>query len=157
MSDTAIAEVPADPVPPVPPAPEATAELEAAVFGQVVIDLKIQGNDRNGKLDDASSPVEAPGEQVAERALPFADVEHLGVLRRAVLDALADADEPLSVARIIAELPPGTTRGSAESAIKREWDAGRIERVGPGLYVLAKSKPPNQPKPAPQPPPTPTE
>jgi hypothetical protein len=74
-----------------------------------------------------------------------------------VLDALVDADEPLNVSRILAEMPPGTTRGSAESAIKREFDAGRIERVAPGVYRLAPPKPPEQPKPAPQPPPTPTE
>jgi hypothetical protein len=126
MSDTAIAEVPAGPVPPVP---AAVAEFEAA------------------------SPEAAHAEQVAERALPF-DVDHLGPLHRAVLDALVDADEPLSVARIIAEMPPGTTRGSAESAIKREFDQGRIERVGPGLYVLAKPKPPEAKPPSPPPLPT---
>ena len=120
-ADTAIAEAPAEPV---PLAPEAIAELEAA------------------------PPQAAPAAQVAERTLPF-DVDHLGLLRRSVLDHLLDTEGPQSVAQILASMPPGTTRGSAESAIKREYDAGRIERVGAGLYVLGKPKPPNQPKPAP--------
>ena len=120
-ADTAIAEAPAEPV---PLAPEAIAELEAA------------------------PPQAAPAAQVAERTLPF-DVDHLGLLRRSVLDHLLDTEGPQSVAQIVASMPPGTTRGSAESAIKREYDAGRIERVGAGLYVLGKPKPPNQPKPAP--------
>jgi hypothetical protein len=98
-------------------------------------------------------PAAAPAEAPAERALPF-DVEHLGVLRRAVLDHLVDTEGPQSVAQILAAMPAGTTRGSGESAIRREWEADRIERVGAGLYVLAKLKPPKQAKPAPQPSPT---
>jgi hypothetical protein len=66
-----------------------------------------------------------------------------------VLDALLDAYEPLSVSRILAEMPPGTSRNSGESAIKREFDAGRIERVAPGIYRLAPPKPPEAPKPPP--------
>jgi hypothetical protein len=134
MTDATAGVTPAEPVPPVPSAPEAIAELEAAP----------------PQAPEAVASAEAP----AERALPF-DVEHLGVLRRAVLDHLVDTDEPQSVAQILAAMPPGTTRGSAESAIKREFDAGRIERVGPGLYVLAKAKPPGQPQPAPPPEPEP--
>jgi hypothetical protein len=64
---------------------------------------------------------------------------------------LIDNERPLSVAEIIAHMPVGTTRGSAESAIKREFDAGRIERVAPGVYRLAPAKPAEQPKPAPLP------
>jgi len=111
-ADTAIAEAPAEPV---PLAPEAIAELEAA------------------------PPQAAPAAQVAERTLPF-DVDHLGLLRRSVLDHLLDTEGPQSVAQIVASMPPGTTRGSAESAIKRNFDAGLIERVGAGLYVLGKPK-----------------
>src|SRR5258708_1479392 len=88
---------------------------------------------------EAAAEVEtAPAEAPAERTLP--NVEHLGVLRRSVLDHLLDTDEPQSVAQILAAMPPGTTRGSAESAIKRNFDAGLIERVGAGLYVLGKPK-----------------
>src|SRR5215470_12204526 len=75
----------------------------------------------------------ASAEASAERAPPF-DVDHLGPIRRAVLDHLLDTDEPQSVAQILAAMPPGTTRGSAESAIKREYDAGRVERVAAGVY-----------------------
>jgi len=101
------------------------------------------------EIDAAPASAEAP----AERALPF-DVEHLGLLRRSVLDHLADTEGPQSVAQILAAMPAGTTRGSGESAIRREWEADRIERVGAGLYVLGKPKPPKQAKPAPQPSPT---
>jgi len=95
---------------PVPPVPEVTAELEA---------LPAQGD--------------TPAEPAAEHTMP--EIEHpIGPLRQAVLDALADADEPLTVARIIAELPAGTTRGSGESAIRRELVAGRIDR-GIGLQA----------------------
>jgi hypothetical protein len=73
----------------------------------------------------------------------------LGPLRRAILDHLIDSEDPQSVAQLIAALPAGTTRGTAETAIKREFDAGRIDRVAPGTYVLAKPKPPEPPKPPP--------
>jgi hypothetical protein len=88
-------------------------------------------------------------QDVAEqRSLPF-DVEHLGVLRRTVLDHLLDSADagPQTVAQILAAMPAGTTRNSAESAVKREYDAGRIERVGPGMYRLAPPRPPAPPEP----------
>jgi hypothetical protein len=73
------------------------------------------------------------GEQAAARALPA--IEHsVGKLRQAVLDALLDNEKPLSVAEILSHMPVGTSRNSTESAIKREFDAGRIERVAPGTY-----------------------
>jgi hypothetical protein len=146
MSDVAIGEALPELAPPVPPGPEPEA---AAVEGLApVADQGVAApTEFAPAVDEVSSEVPS-ADAPAERALPFADVEHLGVLRRAVLDALVDADEPLSVARIIAEMPVGTSRGSAESAIKREFDAGRIERVSAGHYVLAKPKPP-EPKPAP--------
>jgi hypothetical protein len=144
MSDTAI-----------PEAPEAAAEIDAA---------PPQVADGLAPAAEAVADVETAAPQVAEApaaqddserpGLPFADVEHLGVLRRSVLDALADADEPLSVARIVAEMPAGTTRGSGESAIKREFDAGRIMRTSPGHYVLAPARPPEVKRPSPPPPPT---
>jgi hypothetical protein len=118
MTDAAVGDMPIEPVPPIPPpGPESTAEVEAA------------------------SPEAAPAEAPADRAAPF-DVEHLGPLRRAVLDALLDTEEPQSVAQILAAMPPGTSRGSGESAIKREFDAGRIMRTSPGHYALAPARPP---------------
>ena len=68
-----------------------------------------------------------------------------------MLDHLVDTAEagPQSVSAILAALPPGTSRNTAESAIKRNFDAGLIERVAPGTYVLAKPKPPAPPKPQP--------
>src|SRR2546427_9874106 len=126
MTDATTTEVFPEPVPPIQPAPEAVAELAGA-----------------------PPEAEAPGAPVVgERVLP--EIEHpIGPLRQAVLDALADADEPLSVARIIAELPVGVTRNSAESAIKREHDAGRIMRTSPGHYTLAPPQPAKPPQPAP--------
>src|SRR5258707_11465923 len=97
---------------------------------------------------EAAAEVETtPAEAPADRTLP--NVEHLGVLRRSVLDHLVDTEGPQSVALILAAMPPGTTRGSGESAIKREFDAGRIERVSPGVYKLAPAKPAEPPKPTP--------
>jgi hypothetical protein len=128
MTDVAGAVTPIEPMPPIPLAPDVGAEIDAAP----------------PEAPEAAASAEAP----AERALPF-DVEHLGVLRRAVLDHLVDTEGPQSVAQILAAMPPGTTRGSAESAIKREFHAGRIERVAAGTYRLA---PPPKPKPPPPPP-----
>ncbi len=126
MTEAATVETTAEPVPPVP---EAVVEVETAAPEQA----------------DAT----APAENRDQRSLAF-DVEHLGVLRRAVLDALLDADEPLSVSRILAEMPVGTSRGNAESAIKREFDQGRIMRTSPGHYALAPARA-EPPKPAPSP------
>jgi hypothetical protein len=91
-----------------------------------------------------------------QRSLPF-DVEHLGVLRRTVLDHLLDSADagPQTVAQILAAMPAGTTRNSAESAVKREYDSGRIERVGPGTYRLASPRPPVPPEPTSPPRPEP--
>src|SRR6266699_1222674 len=141
MSEVAIAEVPIEPAPPTLAAPGAIAEPdaeppEAAAAPEVETSVSVE-------LDAVASAA-VP----AERALPF-DVDHLGPLRRAVLDALVDADEPLSVARIIAEMPPVTTLGSAESAVKREFDQGRVIRTSPGHYTLAPARPVEQPKPTP--------
>jgi hypothetical protein len=177
MTDVAIGEAPAEPVPPVgpapdaaalpqaavpeveppacaepvPPAPEAIAEVETAAPQAAAVGGLAPATDqadRSASVDAVAAP---SADALAERALPF-DVDHLGPLRRAVLDALVDADEPLSVSRILAEMPPGTTRGNVESAIKRNFDAGLIERVGAGLYVLGKPKPPKPAEP-PRPPP----
>jgi hypothetical protein len=73
-----------------------------------------------------------------------------------VLGHLADSVEagPQSVAQILAATPPGTTRGNVESAIKRNFDSGLIERVGAGLYVLGKPNAAESPEPS-SPPPSP--
>jgi hypothetical protein len=149
---------------PIPPAPVAIAEVEAMPPQAASVDGLAPAPDQGvaaptelpPAVDEVSSEVPS-AEVLAERALPF-DVEHLGVLRRAVLDHLVDTEGPQNVAQILAAMPPGTTRGSGESAIRREWEAGRVERVGAGLYVLAKPKPPKSPKrQSASPPPTPTE
>jgi hypothetical protein len=141
MSDVSAGETPIEPVPPMPPLPEATAELEAAA--------------PEAAPPEAAAPAETslPPEADA-RTLPEIEFA-IGPLRQAVLDALLDADEPLSVSRILAEMPPGTSRNSGESAIKREFDAGRIMRTSPGHYALAPARPPGPPQPAPPPEPEP--
>jgi hypothetical protein len=157
MSDTtAGGETPIEPVPSVPPAPEAPAELEAVPPQATAADGLAPPPDAADVDAEAAAPsTDASAVPAAERALPF-DVEHLGVLRRAVLDHLVDTDEPQSVAQILGAMPSGTTRGSAESAIRREFDAGRIERVAPGTYRLAPPRPSESPKrPSPPPPSTP--
>jgi hypothetical protein len=123
----------------------------------------------DGVLPDAAVAVEvpdeaAPLEAVANGAPPDADVASpeppqfdprleippsLGPVRRAILDALLDADEPLTVARLIAQMPPGTSRNVAESSIHRELTAGRIDRVSAGTYRLAPPPKPKPPEPSP--------
>jgi hypothetical protein len=147
MSDTAIAEPPAEPAPLAPPAPEATAELEAALVSTVdTSPSPLEAVEAPGATAPEQRDATAPQDDSERRGLPF-DVDHLGLLRRAVLDHLVDTDEPQSVAQILAAMPPGTTRGNVESAIKRNFDAGLIERVGAGLYVLGKPKPPKPAEP----------
>jgi hypothetical protein len=156
MTGANAGEMPAEPAPPILPAPGVAAEIDAAPPQAAAADALVPAPDPADV--DAEAPAEtvpaaleavaeveaAPplAEAPVERALPFDDVEHLGVLRRSVLDALVDADEPLSIARIIQELPPGTTRNSAETAVRREHAAGRIEKTAPGTYRLAPAKPP---------------
>jgi hypothetical protein len=106
MTDAAISEMPVEPVPPVPPVPEAIAEVDGAPLQAPEAVASAEALDLSSpNLASAKAELEGAAQTPAERALPFADadVEHLGVLRRSVLDALADADEPLSVARIIQE------------------------------------------------------
>jgi hypothetical protein len=138
MTDVSAGETPAEPVPPnlaeisARLAPEATAALDAAP----------------PEAPEAVASAEAPA---AAPTLP--EIEYpIGPMRQAVLDHLIDSVDagPQSVAQFLAAMPAGTSRNTAESAIKREFDAGRIERVGPGLYVLAPPKPPEA-KPAPLP------
>ena len=110
---------------PVPPVPEAVAEVEAAP-------------------PEAAVPASA---EVPAAAL--FEIEHpIGPVRQGVLDHLVDSEGPQTVAQIIAGLG-NYSRGTIESAIKREFDAGRIERVAPGTYRLAPPRPAEPPKPAP--------
>ena len=102
---------------PVPPVPEAVAEVEAAP-------------------PEAAVPASA---EVPAAAL--FEIEHpIGPVRQGVLDHLVDSEGPQTVAQIIAGLG-NYSRGTIESAIKREFDAGRIERVAPGTYRLAPPRP----------------
>jgi hypothetical protein len=130
---------------PVPPAPEAVERFSP---------------DLEKTTPEVVSEGEAPvTREAAAPALP--EIEHaIGPMRQSVLDHLIDSVDagPQSVAQILAAMPAGTSRNTTESAIKREFDVGRIERVGPGLYVLAKPKPPGPSKPPPSlepPPPSP--
>ncbi len=85
----------------------------------------------------------APNIGVDVEAAPLeaaASAEHpIGSLRQAILDHLLDSVDagPQSVAQILAALPPGVTRNTLESALKRAYDAGEIERVAPGNPALS--------------------
>jgi len=123
MTDVVAGETP-EVAPPLQP--EAAAELEAAP----------------PPAPEAAPLAEAPAEPV----LP--EIEYpIGPLRQAVLDHLLDSAEagPQSVSQILAAMPPGTTRGNVESAVKREYDQGRITRTSPGRYTLAPLQPPATP------------
>jgi hypothetical protein len=142
MTDVSVGEMPIEPVPSIPPGPEATAELERAVQA-----AEVPAGD-TGEVET----------EVVESFDPRVSIpETLGPVRRAILEGLIDGEGALSVAELHALMPLGTPRGTVEAAILRESRSGRIERVGPGLYVLAKPKPAEQPKSARQPPPTPIE
>ncbi len=142
MTDVSVGEMPIEPVPSIPPGPEATAELERAVQA-----AEVPAGD-TGEVET----------EVVESFDPRVSIpETLGPVRRAILEGLIDGEGALSVAELHALMPLGTPRGTVEAAILREYRSGRIERVGPGLYVLAKPKPAEQPKSARQPPPTPIE
>jgi hypothetical protein len=123
MTDVAHIKAPPEPVPPIPPAPAAPAEIDA-------------------------TPPEAgaPAGQVAERVLP--EIEHaIGATRQRILDEFLDSDSAelsmSEIKRALPTVPPGTI----ESCVKREFDAGRLMRISPGVYRLAPPKPPEPPKP----------
>jgi hypothetical protein len=92
---------------------------------------------------------ETPSAACPEPILP--EIGHaIGKVRQGILDHLVDtAPEPQTVAQFLAAMPPGTTRGNVEAAIRREHESGRIERIAPGTYVLAAPKQVDPPKPAP--------
>src|SRR5215472_16362160 len=105
----------------------------AVVLGQ----LAEEGNRR--PTQPPARPNPHPRQQARKPLLPrrknFAVQRRApGPLRRGVLEHLVDLvdADPQSVADILAALPAGTTRRTAETAIKREFDAGRILRIAPG-------------------------
>jgi hypothetical protein len=132
-------EVLAELVPPVPP-PELAAEVEApAPDGAAPADERLRA---------ACATSEPP---VPERVLAEIDPA-VGALRRAIIDHLADSVDagPQSVAMILSAMPAGTSRNTLESALRRSFTAGEIERTGPGQYIIGKPKP-AQPAPSPEP------
>jgi hypothetical protein len=135
-------EMPAEPVSPVP-APEATAELEDAPPQAAALDGLAPAPDEPVA---ASSSAAAPA---ADRAMPEIDYP-VGPVRQAILDHFIDSEGDQSMAQIKAALP-NVLPGTVEACVRREWGAGRIERVAPGVYRLAPAKPPEPPKPAPSP------
>jgi hypothetical protein len=140
MSDTAIAEVPAEPVPPIPPGPEAAVELDGSP-----LEADAPAIEESATGDAETEAVESFDPRVS---IP----ESLGRVRRAILEGLVDGEGAMSVSQLHALMPVGTPRGTAEAAILRELRSGRIERIAPGTYVLAKpkpAKPAEQPKPPP--------
>jgi hypothetical protein len=107
-------------------------------------------------IEPIAAPAEAAppsAEATAERVLP--DIEHpIGAIRQAILDHLVDSEGPQTVAQFIAALG-NVSRGTVETALKREFDVGRIERVAPGVYRLAPPQAPDPPKAAAPPEPEP--
>src|SRR5258708_19102518 len=88
---------------------------------------------------------------VAERVLP--EIEHpVGPLRQKIIDHFVDSEGDQSMAQIIAGLGGTVSRNTIESAVRREYEAGRLVRVSPRVYRLA---PPPALNPTPPPPPPP--
>jgi hypothetical protein len=160
MTDTAIAEAPAEPA---PPAPEAIAEVEAMPPQAAAIDGLAPATDRDANLHvvDRSASVDAvaapSAETPAERALPF-EIEHaIGATRQAILDEFLDSDRAeLSMSEIKRALP-NVLPGTIEACVRRELLAGRLLKVSPGVYKLAPVSPPEAKPATPPPPPTPDE
>jgi hypothetical protein len=149
MSDTAIAEAPAEPVPPIAPAPEATVEIEAAAVDGLA-PATDQGVAAPTELPAAVEAASTSAAPAADRAMP--EIEYpVGPVRQAVLDHFLDSDSPeQSMAQIKAGLST-VLPGTVEAAVRREWEQGRLLRVSPGVYRLAPPKPAEPAKPAPQP------
>src|SRR5258708_34147947 len=126
MSDTVAAEPAAEPVQPVP---DVAAELEVA-----------------------PSEAEAPASvEAAADARPLPEIEYpIGATRQAVLDHFLDSEGDQTIAQIIAGVG-NASRNTIETAVRREYEAGRLLRGAPGVYRLASPKPPEPSKPAPPP------
>ena len=131
MTDTVPTE---GPVPQVLPAADFAAEVETAAPEPAAI--------------EASASGEAPA-PAAERAHP--EIEYaIGATRQAVLDHFIDTEGDQSMAQIKAALP-NVLPGTVEACVRREWEAGRLLRVSPGVYRLAPPPKPAEPKQAPPP------
>src|SRR5258708_36506626 len=79
----------------------------------------------------AAAPPAANGRIALELEFP------VGSTRQAVLDHFLDSEGDQTVAQIMAAMPTGTSKNTAESAIRREYQAGRLLRVAPGGDGLA--------------------
>jgi hypothetical protein len=144
MTDAVAGEMPTE-----PESAPLLAAIEALAIDEAPTKLTPAGAEAPIEVAPTEPVAVDAADPVAERAMPVLEHE-IGETRRRVLEHMVDTVESgaQSVSQIIAGLG-NVTRNTAESAIKRNFDAGLIERVGPGLYVLAKPKP----KPSPPPPP----
>src|SRR5260370_5601493 len=115
MSDTAIAEAPAELDQPVPPVPEAAAELDKAAASETA----------------AAAPA-APAPPAANGRTPLEIEYPIGSTRQRVLDVFLDGDADQAMAALIAAMPPGASRNTIESAVRREGEIGRLLRAAPG-------------------------
>src|SRR6266436_8916114 len=142
MTDAATTKAPIEPVPPVPletaPTPEPASPTPAAAPAPPAPDEPVA----------ASSSAEAP----VERAFPKIE-RAIGATRQAILDHFIDSEGDQSMSQIKAALP-SVLPATVEACVRREWEAGRLLRISPGVYRLAPPKPPEAPKP---PPPQPEE
>src|SRR5262249_25637312 len=109
MTDTATGEMPIEPTP-FPPPPDVAAEIDPAP-------AQADGGNQVRIMPNDTAAVVAP----VDPNLLNQAIEHLGPLRRSVIDHLIDSVEQgaQSVAQILAAMPAGTTRGNIESALKR--------------------------------------
>ena len=88
-------------------------------------------------------------------ALP--EIEYpIGSTRQAILDHFIDSEGDQSMSQIKAAMPH-VVPTTVEASVRREWEAGRLLRISPGIYRLAPAKPAEQPKSPKPPPPQPEE
>jgi hypothetical protein len=120
MTDAAASEVPAEPAPLVQPASDDTEAPSA-------------------RVPAAGAPAEMPADAPA---LP--EIEHpIGPTRQAVLDHMLDSEGDQSMAQIIAGVG-NASRNTVETAVRREYESGRLLRISPGVYRLAPRNPNHQ-------------
>jgi len=149
MTD-AIREMPTELVPPIPPpGPEGAAEIDAALPEAAAADALVPAPDpADNDAEAAAPPADAP-------ALP--EIEYpIGSTRQAILDHFIDSEGDQSMSQIKAALPH-VVPTTVEASVRREWEAGRLLRISPGIYRLAPAKPAEQPKSPKPPPPQPEE
>src|SRR5260221_722905 len=152
-SATTIGEAPADLEQPVPPEVCATVAQNNSPLPEAISVAEAAAPDA-GEQAAAEAPTAAPAAPappVANGRVPLEIEYPIGSTRQRILDHFQDSEGDQSIAAILAAMPPGTSRNTLESGVRRELESGRLLRISPGVYRLAPRRPLGQPAPPPEP------